>query len=50
MLLNLLEIIKVFEITTVYLNGGLKTGLKKPVYSPKCPLFEWSAKSRDITI
>ena len=23
-----------------YLNGGLKTGLKKPVYGPKCPAFK----------
>ena len=23
-----------------YLNGGLKTGLKKPVYDPKCPVFD----------
>ena len=30
-----------------YSNGGLKTGLKKPVYGPKCPVFEWSAKSGD---
>ena len=30
-----------------YLNGGLKIGLKKPVYGPKCPVFEWSSKSRD---
>ena len=33
-----------------YLNGGLKTGLKKPVYGPKCPAFKWSAKSCDFTI
>ena len=32
-----------------YSNGGLKTGLKKPVYGSKCPVFEWSAKSRDST-
>ena len=31
-------------------NGGLKTGLKKPVYGPKCPVFKWSIKSRDFTI
>ena len=33
-----------------YSNGGLKTGLKKPVYGPKCAVFEWSAKSCDVTI
>ena len=27
-----------------YLNGGLKTGLKKPDYGPICPVLEWSAK------
>ena len=37
-----------------YLNGfvskgGLKTGHKKPVYGPKSPVFEWSAKSHDFT-
>ena len=31
-------------------NVGLKTGLKKPVYGPKCPAFKWSAKSCDFTI
>ena len=31
-------------------NGGLKTGLKKPLQGPKCPVFEWSAKSCDFTI
>ena len=25
----------------------LKFRLKKPVYGPKCPVFEWSAKSSD---
>ena len=34
----------------LYSNGGLKTGLKKPVNGPKCPAFEWSAKSCDFTI
>ena len=29
-----------------YLNGGLKN----PVYGPKCPVFKWSAKSRDLNI
>ena len=24
-----------------YSNGNLKTGLKKPVYGPKCTIFEW---------
>ena len=33
-----------------YSNGGLKTRLKKPDYGPKCPVFEWSDKSRDFTI
>ena len=33
-----------------YSNGGLKTKLKKPVYGPKCPVFEWSAKSSEFTI
>ena len=33
-----------------YSNGGFKTELKKPVYGPKCPVFEWSAKSPDFTI
>ena len=33
-----------------YSNGGLKTGLKKLVTDQKCPVFEWSAKSRDFTI
>ena len=33
-----------------YSNGGLKTRLKKPVYGPKCPVFEWFAKSCDFTI
>ena len=32
------------------LNGGLKTGLKKPINGPKWPVFEWSTKSRDFTI
>ena len=33
-----------------YSNVGLKTGLKKPVYGPKCIVLEWSAKSHDFTI
>ena len=33
-----------------YSNGGQKTGLKKPVYGPKCPVFEQSVKSCDFTI
>ena len=33
-----------------YLNGGLKTRLKKLVSGPKYLVFEWSAKSRDFTI
>ena len=33
-----------------YLNGGLKIGLKKPVYGPNCLVFKWSAKSHDFTI
>ena len=33
-----------------YSNGGLKTGLKKPVYCSKCLVFEWSIKSCDFTI
>ena len=31
-------------------NGGLKTGMKNPVYGPKCLVFEWYAKSHDSTI
>ena len=27
-----------------------KLDWKKPVYGPKCTLFEWAAKSRDFTI
>ena len=27
-----------------------KPDRKKPVYGPKCPIFEFSAKSRDFTI
>ena len=34
----------------LYSNGGLKTGLKKPVYCPKCPVFEWYANLGDFTI
>ena len=33
-----------------YSNGGLKPGLKKPVYGPKCLAFKWSAKSGGFTI
>ena len=33
-----------------YLNYGLKIGLKKAVYGPKCLVFKWSAKSMDFTI
>ena len=33
-----------------YTNGGMKTGLKKPVYGPKYQVFKWSVKSRDFTI
>ena len=33
-----------------YSNGGLKTGLKKPEYGPKCPVFKWSTKLCDLTI
>ena len=33
-----------------YSNTSLKTGLKKPIYGPKCWVFEWSAKSFDLTI
>ena len=33
-----------------YLDGGLKTRLKKLVYGLKCPVVKWSAKSRDFTI
>ena len=33
-----------------YTNGGLKNWLKKLFYGPKCPVFEWSAKSSDFTI
>ena len=36
--------------TVWYLNGGLKTRLEKPAYGPKCPVFEWFAKSHDFTI
>ena len=36
--------------TVRYLNCGLKTRLKKPVNGPKCPVFKWSAKSRDLVI
>ena len=32
------------------LNGGLKTGPKKPVYAPKCLVFKRSAESCDFTI
>ena len=27
-----------------------KPDFKKPIYGPKCPVFEWSAKSHDFTI
>ena len=27
-----------------------KPDQKKPVYGPKCPVIEWSAKSRNFTI
>ena len=27
-----------------------KPDWKKPVYGQRCPIFEWSAKSRDFTI
>ena len=30
-----------------YSNGSLRTGLKKPVYGPKCLVFLWSVKSCD---
>ena len=33
-----------------YSIGGLKTWLRKPVYGPKCPVFEWSAKPLNFTI
>ena len=33
-----------------YSNGGLKTGLKNPVYGPKCTEFKWSAMSHDFNI
>ena len=33
-----------------YANGGMKTGLKKPVYGPKYLVFKWSFKSCDFTI
>ena len=33
-----------------YSNGGLKIGLKKPVYGPKYPSFKWSDKSPNFTI
>ena len=33
-----------------YSNGCLKTGLKKPIYCPKCPVIKWSIKSHDFTI
>ena len=33
-----------------YLNGGLKIGLKIACWWSKCMVFEWSAKSRDLTI
>ena len=32
------------------LNGGLKTRPKRPVYGPKCLVFQWSTKSRDLTL
>ena len=28
----------------------MKTGLKKPVYGPKCLVFQWSAESLDFTL
>ena len=34
----------------LYSNGGLKIRLKKPIYGPKCLVFEWSAKSHDFTL
>ena len=33
-----------------YSNAGLKTGLKKACYGPKCTVFKWSTKSRDFII
>ena len=34
-----------------YLNGGLKTGQKKAcLWSEMSGIFEWSAKSHDLTI
>ena len=33
-----------------YSHGGQKSGLKKLVYGPKCPVFKWSAKSRHFNI
>ena len=33
-----------------YYNGGLETGLKKPVSGPKCPVFKWSTKSHDFIL
>ena len=32
----------------VRLSNGLKNGLKKPVYGPKCLVFKWSAKSKTL--
>ena len=34
----------------MYLNGGMKTWLKKPDNGAKFLVFKWSAKSRDFTI
>ena len=31
-----------------YSNGGLKFRLTKPVYGPKCPLFEWYGPPRHV--
>ena len=36
--------------TVRYPNGGLKTGLKKPVYGPKCLVLKCSAKPHDFAI
>ena len=32
-----------------YLNGGLQTEMEKACHGPKCPVFKWTAKSRDFT-
>ena len=37
------------EMSSCQMVPYLIVGLKKPVCGPKCPVFEWSAKSSDFT-